>query len=290
MPGAHDVMWLFHATAMVDDYLKARDWLVKFCGLRVLQDEESFNPGVGRRGGMTWIGDNSIEIGQPLVPGAPVWKFVERFGPGMHSVALQVADIDATIGFLAERGVTVGARPDANFIFTDPRTTDGILLEWFAGKQKDDPRFDARMPPQAQPPLLEVERIAFLGALVQDPAASAAHLAALMETVVTFEDAAAAPGDPAAGVSTRDNTLALYRVGSEEETRRLWGSALARPRAHLMALLVPDLEAAAAVLAQEGVGLLRQDAHLLLPRPEQTGNIPLAFTDRLLPGDPRAGV
>ena len=31
----------------------------------------------------------------------------------------------------------VAARPEHRFIFTDPRTTDGILFEWFAGAQKD---------------------------------------------------------------------------------------------------------------------------------------------------------
>src|SRR5439155_9359569 len=131
MPG-HEVQWLFHSTAMVADYIRARDWLVKFCGCRVLQDDENTNPGVARRGGMTWIGDNCLELGQPILPGAASARFLERFGPGVHSIALQVADIDATVAFLAERGVPVASRPEHRFIFTDPRTTDGILFEWFA--------------------------------------------------------------------------------------------------------------------------------------------------------------
>jgi len=80
--GEHKVRWLFHGTAMVNDYDATLDWLATYCGCRVLEYSEQLNPGIARRGGMTWMGDNSLELGQPIIPGAASARFVERFGPG----------------------------------------------------------------------------------------------------------------------------------------------------------------------------------------------------------------
>jgi hypothetical protein len=62
---------------MVADYERTRDALIRLAGLRVLEDSRLDDPAIGRRGGMAWLGDNVIEIGEPIVdgdapPGAPV--------------------------------------------------------------------------------------------------------------------------------------------------------------------------------------------------------------------------
>ncbi len=108
MGGRHEVSWLFHSTAMVDDYDGAVAALTHLVGLEVLEYGESAEPGIGRRGGMAWAGDNAIEIGQPIVDGGAA-QFVSRFGGGMHSVALQVADLEATVAFLDGNGVRIAA-------------------------------------------------------------------------------------------------------------------------------------------------------------------------------------
>jgi hypothetical protein len=48
-----------------------------------------------------------------------------------------------------------------------------------------------------------------------------------------------------------------------------------------------DLRAAEEVLRREGFGLWRREDGILFPRPDQTGNLQVALTDRLLPNDPR---
>src|SRR3954471_383979 len=100
------IRWMFHATAMVANYAAARDRLAALFGLTVLEYGESSAPGVGRRGGMTWLGDNSLELGEPSVPGA-VERFVATTGGGMHSVACQVASVDETVDHLERYGVRV---------------------------------------------------------------------------------------------------------------------------------------------------------------------------------------
>ena len=56
------IRWLFHTTAMIPDYDLACERLATLAGLRVLEYSENHQPEIGRRGGMTWIGDNSIEL------------------------------------------------------------------------------------------------------------------------------------------------------------------------------------------------------------------------------------
>ena len=58
------VRWMFHATAMGPDYDQMLEPLARLFGCRVLHCQ-AVDPPVGRFGGMTWIADNSIEIGAP---------------------------------------------------------------------------------------------------------------------------------------------------------------------------------------------------------------------------------
>src|SRR6187399_2168836 len=130
---------MFHATAMVADYDAALDPLARLFGCRVLHDNVVEDEGIGRRGGMTWIGDGSIEIGEPVGPRSPVRRFVESFGGGMHSVALQVDDIDAAKAHLEAHDAGIASEPYAGMLWTRPADTAGDLLEWYSLVQDDDP-------------------------------------------------------------------------------------------------------------------------------------------------------
>jgi catechol 2,3-dioxygenase-like lactoylglutathione lyase family enzyme len=287
MASAHKVRWMYHTTAMVADYVRSRDWLIDFCDLRVLEDAEVRTPGVNRRGGMVWLGDNSLELGQPLGTDDPTARFVQRFGSGMHSVALQVQDIEATIAHVEARGVRVGARPLPFFILCDPRTTEGIFLEFNDHENEADPLAGAAVPPAIRPARLDVRQMAFAGAVAPEPRRVAERLADVIGTEVTFTREGAGPGEPEAGVSLGSCTLALYRLPEPGQSVGLWGKELTRAQVHLMAFTVPDLEQAAKTLSEHGVRLIRRDAEILVPDPAQTGDIPVAFTEKLLPNDPR---
>src|SRR6185503_9669682 len=118
-----------------------------------LEDHVQPDPAIGRRGGMTWIGDNSIELGEPALPGGAVDRFVRKFGSHMSSIAVQVADIDATVEHLAAVGCRVASRIDDVIVFTDPRGTAGVVVEWYGGESADDPRFGTPIPPYPVAPL-----------------------------------------------------------------------------------------------------------------------------------------
>jgi catechol 2,3-dioxygenase-like lactoylglutathione lyase family enzyme len=278
---------MFHSTAMVPDYDRAVAALRAIAGLRVLECNENPKPEIGRRGGMTWLGDNSLEIGQPIVESGGAARFVARTGGGMHSVALQVRDLDATMEHLRECGAGIAARPLPEMCFTDPRATGGVFFEWAVFEVAVDPRFGGEPGSPAAVPLLAVRQHAFIGALVDDPVRWADLYCQLLGTGITFEDPAAAPGSPVIGVSLGDCTLALYRTDLGQSAA-LWGRRYERPRTHLMALRTDDLGSARQALLEARVPLIRSDESVIIVDPAATGGVQTAIVDRLLPGDPRA--
>jgi methylmalonyl-CoA/ethylmalonyl-CoA epimerase len=81
------------------------------------------------------VGENHVELLAPLGADTPVGKFLARNGPGLHHVAYQVQDIDATLGALKQAGLALidetprtGIR-GSRVAFMHPRATDGVLTE-----------------------------------------------------------------------------------------------------------------------------------------------------------------
>jgi hypothetical protein len=284
--GAHHVKAMFHSTAMVPDYDAAVARLAELFGLRVLEYTEATNPAIGRRGGMTWIGDGSIEIGQPIVTDAAVDRFVRHTGGGMHSIAVWVDDFGATVEHLERESVDVPVRL-RGFGFSTPRHTEGILFEWSESTVDEDPRVGATLPPLATPAAVEVTHHAFAGAVVVDPVASARRLATLSGTAVTFEAPDAGDTSPMAGVSVGDCTLALYRLPDPDAAFTVWGRRHERPGLCALGLRVDDLAGARRALDARGVGVLHDGPGRLILDRATTGGIEVVVVDALLPGDPR---
>ena len=280
MPG-HEVRWCFHTTAMVADYERTRDALAWLVGSRVLEDEREEDPAIGRRGGMAWIGDNAIELGEPIVAGGAVDRFVRRFGSHMSSIAVQVADTDATVAFLEAHGCPVASRV-GDVVFTDPRATAGIVVEWYGGVPPNDPRWGTPMPPASCDPVLDVAQTAFAGAVVDDPATAAERLAELFCTAVTYA------GADGAGVSMVDMTLALFPLPRDAaESERRWGHVYERPQTSSLGVRVADVAGALDALTGARVPLVRHDDRMIVVRPDATGGVIVCVVDELLPGDPR---
>jgi methylmalonyl-CoA/ethylmalonyl-CoA epimerase len=81
------------------------------------------------------VGENHVELLAPLGADTPVGKFLAKNGPGLHHVAYQVQDIDATLGALKQAGLALidetprsGIR-GSRVAFMHPRATDGVLTE-----------------------------------------------------------------------------------------------------------------------------------------------------------------
>ncbi len=81
------------------------------------------------------IGENHVELLAPLGPDTPVGRFLAKRGPGIHHVAYQVTDIEATLASLREAGVRLldeqprtGIR-NSRVAFLHPKSSGGVLTE-----------------------------------------------------------------------------------------------------------------------------------------------------------------
>jgi methylmalonyl-CoA epimerase len=81
------------------------------------------------------LGESRIELLEPTSDDSPISKFLEKRGGGIHHIAVEVDDIEASLKQLKERGARlidesprVGAE-GCLVAFVHPGTTGGVLLE-----------------------------------------------------------------------------------------------------------------------------------------------------------------
>jgi methylmalonyl-CoA/ethylmalonyl-CoA epimerase len=81
------------------------------------------------------VGENHVELLRPLGEETPVGRFLASRGPGLHHVAYQVADVQATLSTLRERGLRLideQPRPGirgSRVAFLHPTASGGVLTE-----------------------------------------------------------------------------------------------------------------------------------------------------------------
>jgi methylmalonyl-CoA/ethylmalonyl-CoA epimerase len=102
-------------------------------GLRVDATEEVTEQGV--KVCMLAVGDTHVELLEPLGPDTAVGRFLAKRGPGVHHIAVEVADIYASLAVLKNKGLRlidetprVGAG-GCLVAFVHPSSVNGVLLE-----------------------------------------------------------------------------------------------------------------------------------------------------------------
>ena len=80
-------------------------------------------------------GEALIELLEPVQPGSPIDRYIEKRGPGIHHVCLSVDDLDATLARCKAAGVRLideqprrGAE-GKRIAFLHPSATAGVLIE-----------------------------------------------------------------------------------------------------------------------------------------------------------------
>lgn len=87
------------------------------------------------------LGETRIELVEPAAADSPISKFIEKRGPGLHHICLEVEDLKATLEELKQKGIRLidsEPRPGShgyNIAFLHPQSTSGVLLE-LTEKQK----------------------------------------------------------------------------------------------------------------------------------------------------------
>lgn len=81
------------------------------------------------------IGDTRIELLEPTSDDSPISKFLEKRGGGIHHIAVEVNDINASLAELKAKGMRlidetprIGAE-GCLIAFVHPASTGGVLLE-----------------------------------------------------------------------------------------------------------------------------------------------------------------
>lgn len=81
------------------------------------------------------IGESRIELLEPTSEDSPISKFIEKRGGGIHHIAVEVDDIEASLRQLKEKGMRlidetprVGAE-GCLVAFVHPSAANGVLLE-----------------------------------------------------------------------------------------------------------------------------------------------------------------
>jgi methylmalonyl-CoA epimerase len=89
----------------------------------------------GVRAASLRIGDGRIELLEPLGEETPVGRFIAKRGPGMHHVAYEVTDLDATLAELSDAGADlIDESPREGLFglevaFVHPDSVHGVLSE-----------------------------------------------------------------------------------------------------------------------------------------------------------------
>ncbi len=81
------------------------------------------------------VGESEVELLESTSPDGPVAKYIEKKGTGIQHIAFRVADIEAALDELKEKGVRLidqtprtGAG-GARIAFLHPKATGGVLVE-----------------------------------------------------------------------------------------------------------------------------------------------------------------
>jgi methylmalonyl-CoA/ethylmalonyl-CoA epimerase len=81
------------------------------------------------------VGESEVELLESTSPDGPVAKFIEKKGTGFQHIAFRVADINAALKELKEKGVQlIDQEPrlgagGAKIAFLHPKATGGVLVE-----------------------------------------------------------------------------------------------------------------------------------------------------------------
>ena len=124
---------IHHLGYAVEDLEAASRLYRERFGARLEEPEMVADQGV--KAAMFRVGESRIELLEPTGPDTPVGKFLAKRGEGLHHVAFQVEDIEATLGELGRDGVElideeprVGAG-GTRMAFVHPRSVHGVLTE-----------------------------------------------------------------------------------------------------------------------------------------------------------------
>lgn len=124
-----------HVAIVVPDLEAAHTFWVDALGLPLERIEDV--PAEAVKVAFLPTGDSEIELLEPTDSESGVARYLDKHGPGIHHLCLEVDDIHATLVHLREHGVELinesprTAAGGRQYAFVHPRSTGGVLLELY---------------------------------------------------------------------------------------------------------------------------------------------------------------
>jgi methylmalonyl-CoA/ethylmalonyl-CoA epimerase len=126
-----------HLGIAVADVAAAKRLSEDLLGLKLTHEENVVDQGVRTLFYPVGVGVGSVklELLESITPGGPIAKYLEKRGPGIQHLAVEVEDIEAAIAELKAKGVRmIDDAPRAGversrIAFVHPKDTHGVLLE-----------------------------------------------------------------------------------------------------------------------------------------------------------------
>lgn len=87
------------------------------------------------------VGGVHIELLEPTTDDSGVAKYLDKRGPGMHHLCLEVDDLEAAMAELAAKGVqliyeTPRTRDNGRrYTFIHPKSTGGVMIELYEARE-----------------------------------------------------------------------------------------------------------------------------------------------------------
>lgn len=228
---------------------------------------------------MLWLGGLPLIIFTAEDPPGGIAHFLNRYGPGIHSLAWSINDMWAAESLLREHGVRItGPDIPGRHFFMHPADSARIMIEWTDSMLAADPR-DGGPTPSTPGSVVTIRDIAWVTAVVQDVEASAATLGA----IVDVQRLEGNPRGPVDDEHTLDLAIgdAVLRLVAPQSSSSPYAAALESGGERLLSLCmgVDDLGSSLAALEQAGVGVLAGEGPVRRTEPATTLGLALEWTD-----------
>jgi methylmalonyl-CoA/ethylmalonyl-CoA epimerase len=127
------ILRVHHIAVAVDELEKYQRLFEQLFGIK--SSDLETNPHSQIELSMINFGNTEIEFLKPLSDNSAISKFLEKRGPGIHHVCLEVDDINSAIAELKSKNVKMIDETPRNgggnslIAFIHPQSTGGILIE-----------------------------------------------------------------------------------------------------------------------------------------------------------------
>jgi len=124
-----------HIAILVDDLESTLQFWQEALGLDLTEIEEV--PGEQAKIAFLPTGDSEIELVKPTTNDSGLARYLEKRGPGMHHICLEVDDIDGMLARLKQKGIQLineEAKTGADgrrYAFIHPKSAHGVMVELY---------------------------------------------------------------------------------------------------------------------------------------------------------------